>query len=91
MSPASPWPSDSPAQRGTNFQCRMLVKPSSEQEEDVELKQSYVSQYESMQIAAIFQPCQHSSLSSNGEWVRCFVEKKYITYLLMSLFNHHNI
>ncbi|KAH9496215.1 hypothetical protein Btru_010515 [Bulinus truncatus] len=59
------WPSDSPTTRGCNFQCRMLVKPPTEEEEDVEVKQTYVSQYENMQITAIFQPCLAQKLTDS--------------------------
>ncbi|XP_050406274.1 nuclear receptor coactivator 2 isoform X2 [Patella vulgata] len=41
--------------KAKNFNCRMLIKPPSDEDNDIELK-SYVWQYESMQITAVLQP-----------------------------------
>ncbi|KAK7484351.1 hypothetical protein BaRGS_00024356, partial [Batillaria attramentaria] len=71
------WPNDSPS-KGRNFNCRMLIKPPCEEDEDVEVKQTYVSQYESMHITAILQPFSNfghkfSEVHSDTESQACLV------------------
>lgn len=42
-----------------------MLFPLAEEEEDVEVKQTYVSQYENMQITAVFQPCLAQKLTDS--------------------------
>ncbi|KAL8576012.1 hypothetical protein ACOMHN_052030 [Nucella lapillus] len=66
------WPNDSP-QKARSFTCRMLIKPPCEEDDDVEVKQTYVSQYESMHITAIIQPCNFTELHSDSDNPTCLV------------------
>ncbi|VDI35698.1 nuclear receptor coactivator 2 [Mytilus galloprovincialis] len=59
------WPNDTVA-KGRTFNCRMLVKPPCEEIDDVEVKQTYVSQYENMQISALQQPGEKFSETSES-------------------------
>ncbi|KAJ8322092.1 hypothetical protein KUTeg_000563 [Tegillarca granosa] len=59
------WTSDNAARQKT-FNCRMLIKPPCDEEDDVETKQTYVSQYENMQISAILLPGDRFSESTEN-------------------------
>ncbi|CAH1773628.1 unnamed protein product [Owenia fusiformis] len=54
-----PWNPDGAAYKGRTFNCRMLIKPPDD-ENDVEVKQTHVSQYEGMQISAVLVPYPNS-------------------------------
>ncbi|XP_076457101.1 uncharacterized protein LOC143291220 isoform X2 [Babylonia areolata] len=66
------WPNDSP-QKSRSFTCRMLVKPPCEEDDDVEVKQTYVSQYESMHITALLQPYKFPEVHSDSDNPTCLV------------------
>nr|XP_022340433.1 nuclear receptor coactivator 2-like isoform X4 [Crassostrea virginica] len=69
-----PWPSDSAIAKGRTFNCRMLVKPPYDENDDVETKQTYVSQYENLQISAISQPGEKfSDGGEHSEGLSCLV------------------
>lgn len=69
-----PWPSDSTVAKGRTFNCRMLVKPPYDENDDVETKQTYVSQYENLQISAISQPGEKfSDGAEHSEGLSCLV------------------
>ncbi|ELU05826.1 hypothetical protein CAPTEDRAFT_92183 [Capitella teleta] len=42
--------------KSRTFNCRMLIKPAGEETDEVEVKQTQLSQYENMQISAFLQP-----------------------------------
>ncbi|XP_060582282.1 nuclear receptor coactivator 3-like [Ruditapes philippinarum] len=50
------WPSDNLGGKGRVFNCRLLIKPSCNDNDDLETKQTYVHQYESLQISSILHP-----------------------------------
>ncbi|RUS76645.1 hypothetical protein EGW08_015593, partial [Elysia chlorotica] len=57
------WPSQPQTSTDCTFHCRMLFKDPREEEQDVELKQTYVSKYETMQVTALPQPCLAQNLT----------------------------
>lgn len=50
------WPLDNLGGKGRVFNCRLLIKPSCNDNDDLETKQTYVHQYESLQISSILHP-----------------------------------
>ncbi|XP_053383143.1 nuclear receptor coactivator 2-like isoform X2 [Mercenaria mercenaria] len=50
------WPSDNLVGKGRVFSCRLLIKPSCNDNDDLETKQTYVHQYKSLQISSILHP-----------------------------------
>jgi nuclear receptor coactivator 2 len=51
-----PWGSGESASKSRTFNCRMLIKPPGEESDEVEVKQTQLSQFENMQISAFLQP-----------------------------------
>ncbi|XP_065567006.1 nuclear receptor coactivator 2-like [Artemia franciscana] len=73
------WCSDLPSStRSRIFNCRLLIKPPSDEEETMEEKQTRISHYETMQISAILQPypgekSEHNQDSEGSESANCLV------------------
>lgn len=81
-----PWSGESPRRNSHTFNCRMLVKPLTDSEEESHENQEAHQKYETMQCFAVSQP---KSIKEDGEGKQTFY--KYEGWLSSSLLSWHNL
>ncbi|XP_052763081.1 AF4/FMR2 family member lilli-like isoform X1 [Mya arenaria] len=74
------WPPESLSGKGRDFNCRMLIKPPCNDNEDLEAKQTYVHQYENMQISTVLHPpneikAENTDNSEGGSCLVCIARR----------------